>query len=760
MKLKLATMFGLLGCIFFLFTSMSMAQTIVTGGNEGTKTKVAIEVPDPLTEEAIRQLLSELDDKQVRTLLLKRLSDEAERSARELAKERSVSIADVMAGSAKDLGAFLSDVIAKAPKIPSEIAKAYSIFSERRGEAPLWQLMASLVASLVAGLLARLLATRLFSRTDNWIERANPVTLAAQVTVLATRLLLQLARVLLFAAGALMINAVLNETNLADRDAIARIIAAVSWTWVALVVAKFLFSPNRPSLRLCTVSDIGARFLTQRSVLLVGIFNFGFGFTGWLNDLGSAYRDSWHGFWVNLLFHFAIALSVWQGRSYIRTILSGDHDPESRTGSIAVRLWPAIMVILVFLHWFLVELIVSTNYVPENLFIAMVVTLLVMVGLPFLDQAIRAVAAEVFHSNADKTPVIAVADEATKMGVIRIARVVATIILAIFLLSLWHVDIVTLAEKGVGARFASSLINICLIIALSYGAWELVTVVTDRRIAMEKVAMGVGGDGDSGSEGEGGAEGARLGTLLPLVRAALQITIVVLMLLTVLGELGINVLPLLAGAGVVGIAIGFGAQTLVKDIVSGIFFLIDDAFRKGEYVDIGNAKGTVEKISVRSMQLRHHRGALNTIPFGEIRNVANYSRDWVVMKFVLRVTYDTNAEKVRKMIKKLGQELLEDPEYGHLFLEPLKSQGVVQMEDSAMIMPVKFSSRPGEQWGLRRLVLTKIHHLFEQNGIKFANREVTVRLEASEHEEGLAADDKQKIAGAASRVVLDAEHTK
>jgi small-conductance mechanosensitive channel len=130
--------------------------------------------------------------------------------------------------------------------------------------------------------------------------------------------------------------------------------------------------------------------------------------------------------------------------------------------------------------------------------------------------------------------------------------------------------------------------------------------------------------------------------------------------MVVLSELGVNIAPLFAGAGVVGLAVGFGAQTLIRDIFSGAFYLIDDAFRKGEYIDIGSAKGVVEKISIRSMQLRHHRGALTTVPFGEIQQVENFSRDWAVMKLAFRVTYDTDVDKMRKIIKKFGKELLED----------------------------------------------------------------------------------------------------
>jgi len=182
-------------------------------------------------------------------------------------------------------------------------------------------------------------------------------------------------------------------------------------------------------------------------------------------------------------------------------------------------------------------------------------------------------------------------------------------------------------------------------------------------------------------------------------------------------------------------------------VFSGAFFLIDDAFRRGEYIDLGSVKGSVEKISIRSMQLRHHLGPLHTIPFGEIQHLTNYSRDWVMMKLPLRVTYDTDVEKVRKLIKNLGKELQAHPELGDKFLEPLKSQGVFKMEDSAMIIRMKFMTKPGDQFMVRKLVYTRIQELFAENGIKFAHREVTVRV-ADDRPEPLNPEERRAVAGA------------
>ncbi len=293
-------------------------------------------------------------------------------------------------------------------------------------------------------------------------------------------------------------------------------------------------------------------------------------------------------------------------------------------------------------------------------------------------------------------------------------------------------------------------LDVMVILFMGYILFHFFRVWIDSKIAEETDDGGAEAElGDEG--GEGGQ--SRLATLLPLFRGAILAVVVVTIALIVLMELGINVSPLFAGAGVVGLAVGFGSQTLVRDIFSGAFFLMDDAFRKGEYIDIGDVKGTVEKISVRSFQLRHHLGALNTIPFGEIKVLTNYSRDWVIMKLPLRVTYDTDVEKVRKLIKKLGQELLSDPVIGDNFIQPLKSQGVIEMQDSAMIIRVKFMTKPGDQWLVRKKVYQDIRELFAREGIRFAHREVTVRLADDKEAEDLTPKQREAVTGAVQAAI-------
>lgn len=219
-----------------------------------------------------------------------------------------------------------------------------------------------------------------------------------------------------------------------------------------------------------------------------------------------------------------------------------------------------------------------------------------------------------------------------------------------------------------------------------------------------------------------------------------------------LSNIGINVTPLLAGAGVVGIAVGFGAQKLVADVVSGIFFLIDDAFRAGEYISVDDTVGTIEKISLRSMQLRHHRGGIHTIPYGEIPKLTNYSRDWVLMKLKFTVPFDTDLKKVKKIFKQIGSEVVELPHFKDDFLQPFKSQGVLEVNDVGLVIGGKFMAKPGTQFMMRKELYQRIQNAFEANDIHFARKEVRVKLDG-EHVESMDPAQLQSIGAAASDAI-------
>ena len=220
--------------------------------------------------------------------------------------------------------------------------------------------------------------------------------------------------------------------------------------------------------------------------------------------------------------------------------------------------------------------------------------------------------------------------------------------------------------------------------------------------------------------------------------------LVVIITLIVLSSLGVNIGPLIAGAGVVGLAIGFGSQALVRDIIAGVFFLIDDAFRIGDYVEVHRGQGDGRAHLARSIKLRHPRGMVYTIPFGNLRSITNFSRDYTITKLDIRVGFDTDLEQVRKVVKKINKALRQDEEINKIMLDDLKSQGVKEFDDSSMIVRVKFKTLPGEQFKVRKEVYRMIQSEFRAAGIDFASRNVTVYVPPA---------SKQDVAGATPQAV-------
>jgi small-conductance mechanosensitive channel len=300
-------------------------------------------------------------------------------------------------------------------------------------------------------------------------------------------------------------------------------------------------------------------------------------------------------------------------------------------------------------------------------------------------------------------------------------RMVLIVAAAIFLAHVWGIDASMMrASDSMGSRILRGGINAAVIVLAADFGWSIIKAIMARRLA------DLPGPG-AVSHALQDPRQARLRTLLPIFENMLFATIVVITVLMVLSSLGVEIGPLVAGAGVVGVAIGFGAQTLVKDVIGGIFYLLDDAFRVGEYIQSGTYKGTVESFSLRSVKLRHHRGYLFTVPFGELGAVQNMSRDWVIDKFSINVDYQTDIEQARKIIKKIGQQLADDPEYAPHIIEPMKMQGVENFGDFGIELRVKMMTKPGEQFVIRRKAYVAIKKAFEDAGIKIPFPTVMVR---------------------------------
>jgi small-conductance mechanosensitive channel len=334
----------------------------------------------------------------------------------------------------------------------------------------------------------------------------------------------------------------------------------------------------------------------------------------------------------------------------------------------------------------------------------------------------------------------------------QVFKIILVVVLLVWFLSLW----------GISIPFASAALNAVfdslVAVALALLAWRFASSYITRKLE-EAEPEEEQKEEDVDDEFGGAAQRGRSYTLLPMLRKVIGTVLVAMVLLIVISSLGVNIAPLLAGAGVVGLAVGFGAQKLVSDVLSGFFFLLDDAFRVGEYIQAGSIKGTVEAITLRNVMLRHHRGMLQVVPHSDLGAITNYMRGGIVIKFNLEFPYDTDIDTVRKIIKKVGIAMLEDEELGEDFILPVKSQGVYEITNSVMVIRVKFTAKPGKQFVIKREAFRRITEALNAKGIYYAHRKVIVDFPEDEKidREDEQARKKALEAGAAAAVAAQAE---
>ncbi len=207
-------------------------------------------------------------------------------------------------------------------------------------------------------------------------------------------------------------------------------------------------------------------------------------------------------------------------------------------------------------------------------------------------------------------------------------------------------------------------------------------------------------------------------TLVPVIRTAINIGVGFVGGIIVLDRFGVNTTPILAGAGIVGLAVGFGSQTLVKDLINGLFILFEDSIRVGDWAMVGKQGGMVESVGLRTVKLRDMNGTVHVIPNSTIDSLSNYSKVFSRTVMDIGIAYREDVDEVMGILKELGDELQKDPEYGPSILEPLEIFGLDRFEDSAVIIRARFKTKPLKQWGVKREFYRRMKRVFDERGIE------------------------------------------
>lgn len=211
---------------------------------------------------------------------------------------------------------------------------------------------------------------------------------------------------------------------------------------------------------------------------------------------------------------------------------------------------------------------------------------------------------------------------------------------------------------------------------------------------------------------------SRVNTLFPIIKNTVYFTVFLLLGLTLISELGINIYPLLAGAGVIGFAIGFGAQALVKDIITGFIIIIEDLFQVGDVVQLGDSTGLVERVTIRKVQLRDLGGIVYTIPFGEISVVKNFTKEFSFYLMDIGISYREDTDEVIELLHEISKEMREDEDFKDLMLEDIEIFGVDQFADSAVIIKARIKTPPIQQWTVGREFNRRMKYAFDKHGIE------------------------------------------
>jgi small-conductance mechanosensitive channel len=707
------------------------------------------EIPPPsaildqnLSTEEREDLLARLSDEQVRSIVwqLIRTEKEQQTPADSAIQELTIITNRFRVGLLKEL-----KETPNIARIPSVMATA--MVPPGRDKGDIWLVFAYLGGILLVGWAAQYLFKRLSARIPETLAMVGgnnfPQRLGRRLLLLIYDLFIPI----VFVFSAYIAFLLVYGGHAPNRLLMMGLLAAILLAWLLNQLVNFIFSPHRSSSRLTSLNDADSQLLSSRvSWIFIG-GSFLYFFQNYLGAISSPFEGPELVQSVSLvggiiLIGMIIAV-MWLIRRPVSIMLLAGRPPGG-VRKLLTAIWPIIGTTIVLLL-FVFALFSAIGLEEKGALTSVLKTLLLLLMvLPLILGAMGPLIREWGVSDSDLEN-LQTSRRGARGGIVQAARAVVLLLALMALGQIWHIDIMELTASRLGERVAGMGAQILVTVAIAYILWA----ATKRWISSGQVDETADeteeGDAHAGSD-PGGQGLSRAATVLPLLRGFLFVTIFVVAVMAILASLGINIGPLIAAASVIGLAIGFGAQTLVADIISGVFFLIDDAFRKGEYIDVGGSTGTVEQISIRSMQLRHHNGPIHTIPYSTISTLTNFSRDWVIMKFELRVHFEQDVEKVRKLIKKVGQELLEDPEHGPQFLDGLKSQGVNRMDDSAFVIRCKFSAKPGNQWALRRVAYAKIQEAFADAGIQFAPKRVVVETVTS----------KLAVAGAAVEA-LDSE---
>ena len=465
---------------------------------------------------------------------------------------------------------------------------------------------------------------------------------------------------------------------------------------VLYLVLEMLLAPYAPGVRLVGVSDSTALLLIRWWAWLVAVPIAATILTdvGSMLDLPEAAGQSMIRFIV-LIEHVLLGGLIWRLRHRVADALT----PPRRIRTTAVGMllsrmaqrWWIAALFFDFALWLVWAAQVRDGY--GRIWRVFVVACLVAFGCRLAGAALLGLLDRLFHVNPELELRYPGLERRANRYYPLLRRIVNAAVLAVgavVLLQAWGLHALDWFTGGaLGTRLVSALVSILIALVIGVAVWEAVNAALDRQIARFGVAAQV-------------ARAVRLRTLMPILRTVLFIVLATIISLTVLSEIGVNVAPLLAGAGILGVAIGFGSQKLVQDFITGIFLLVENAMQVGDTVTAAGVTGTVEHLSIRTLRLRGGDGSVQIIPFSSVTTVVNLSRDFAVAAIAISVSVAADTDRICDLMKAIGDGLRQDEAFADRILDDFSLNGVDSIGEYAVAISGTIKCAVDGRWPVQR----------------------------------------------------------
>ncbi len=570
-----------------------------------------------------------------------------------------------------------------------------------------------LAAVIAVGWLAERIASALLARPRRAVEGREATSLVVRLPLLLARTVMEMVPVAAFAVAAYALLPLLNPARQTQVMVVTFLSAYVLIRGLTILVRMLLVPPG-PSLRLLSMGPETATylFIWSRRLIVTWVVGYYAGEAALLLGLPLAAHAGLIRV-VGLLITAMVVVFLLQNRTSVAEWIRGRPaagEPLSAAYRLRRRMadvWHVLAILYVVGVFAVWALAIEGGF--EYLFRATLASALILAAAKALAMALRRGIERGFAVGDDvrfRFPLLEARVNRYVPTIHLVLRTLLYLVAGLALLQAWGLDTLGWLDSPFGRRVTGGAFSIGLVLVFALILWEAVSSSIERYLTQ------------AGPDGLPLQRSARARTLLPLLRNAVMVLLLVMVTLIVLSELGVNIGPLLAGAGVIGLAVGFGSQKLVQDVINGIFILFEDSMSVGDVVTANSISGVVEQMSIRSLRLRGLDGTVHTIPFSTVDTVSNMTKGFSMAVIEAGVAYRESVDDVMEVLKQLGAEMKEDPTYGPLIIEPLEMLGVDALGDSAVTIKCRFKTVPLKQWTVGREFNRRMKNRFDELGIE------------------------------------------